>query len=77
MNEQSDIYRARGYWTDRLLTDYLEQAVRASPEKIAVTDERFGSVSYRELASTASRLAAALQARGLKKGDRFVVALPG
>lgn len=46
---QADYYRDKGYWTDLLLTDYFEQAVTRFPEKIAVKDERFGSVSYTEL----------------------------
>lgn len=73
---QSDDYRDKGYWTDLLLTDYFEQAVQRFPDKIAVKDERFGSVSYSEMQTLAWRLAAALQAKGVKKGDRFVVALP-
>ncbi len=73
---QSDDYRVKGYWTDLLLTDYFEQAVQRFPDKIAVKDERFGSVSYSEMQTLAWRLAAALQAKGVKKGDRFVVALP-
>ena len=39
-------------------------------------DDRFGSISYGELAPVVSRLGAALQARGIARGDRFVVALP-
>lgn len=73
---QADYYRDKGYWTDLLLTDYFEQAVTRFPEKIAVKDERFGSVSYSEMQNLVWRLAAALQAKGVKKGDCFVVALP-
>jgi cyclohexanecarboxylate-CoA ligase len=73
---QSEHYRKQGYWTDLLLTDYFERAVSRFPDKSAVKDERSGSVSYREMQTLAWRLAAALQAKGIKKGDRFVVALP-
>ena len=74
--ELSQAYRAEGYWTDRLLTDFFESAVKRFPEKVAVLDERFGAVTYSELESIVLRLAAALRARGVAKGDKFVIALP-
>jgi len=74
--ELSDSYRAKAYWTDRLLTDYFENAVERSPDKIAVIDERFGPISYAELATLVARLAAALQAQGVGRGDKFIIALP-
>jgi cyclohexanecarboxylate-CoA ligase len=74
--ELCDSYRAEGLWTDRLLTDFLESAVERSPDKIAVIDERFDPITYAELAKEVSRLAAALQAEGIGRGDRFIVALP-
>lgn len=80
MNQQPpklcDSYRAQGYWTDRLLTDFLESAVERSPNKIAVVDERFDPISYANLAKEISRLAAALQAHGIGRGDKFIIALP-
>ena len=74
--ELCDSYRSEGLWTDRLLTDFLESAVERSPDKIAVIDERFDPITYAELAREASRLAAALQTRGIGRGDRFIIALP-
>ena len=74
--ELRDAYRAEGLWTDRLLTDYLESAVERSPDKIAIVDERFEPITYTDLAKLSSRLAAALQAEGIGRGDRFIIALP-
>ncbi|MCZ6516436.1 MAG: AMP-binding protein, partial [Gammaproteobacteria bacterium] len=74
--ELSGSYRAKAYWTDRLLTDYFESAVQRSPDKIAVIDERFDAISYAKLATVVSRLAAALQAQGVGRGDKFIIALP-
>ena len=74
--ELSEAYRAEGYWTDRLLTDFFESAVKRFPEKVAVVDERFGAVTYSELESIVLRLAAALRARGMTRGDKFVIAQP-
>jgi acyl-CoA synthetase (AMP-forming)/AMP-acid ligase II len=74
--ERSRRYREQGYWPDLLLTDYFERAVERYPDKVAVKDERFGSITYREMQTLALKLAAALQLKGVKKGDRFLVALP-
>ena len=74
--ELCDSYRAEGLWTDRLLTDFLESAVERSPDRIAVVDERFDPITYAELANEVSRLAAALRAEGIRRGDRFIIALP-
>ena len=71
-----DSYRAEGLWTDRLLIDFLKTAVERSPDKIAVVDERFDPITYAELARQSSRIAAALQAQGVGRGDRFIIALP-
>ena len=76
MHDQSEHYRQAGYWSDRLLTDFLRQAVQRSPHKLAVKDDRFGSLNYQQLASQSWQLAAALQASGITAGDKFIVALP-
>jgi acyl-CoA synthetase (AMP-forming)/AMP-acid ligase II len=74
--ELCDSFRTDGYWTDRLLTDFLERAVERSPDKISVVDERFDPISYAELAAVVSRLSSALQAEGIGRGDKFIIALP-
>jgi len=80
MNQQPqelcESYRAEGLWTDRLLTDLLEIAVKRSPDRFAIVDERFDPITYAELANEVSRLAAALQAKGIGRGDKFIIALP-
>ncbi|MCP4188473.1 MAG: AMP-binding protein [Gammaproteobacteria bacterium] len=76
MQNHEEYYRKSGYWSDRLLTDFLQQAVQHSPDKLAVKDPRFGSLTYQQLATQSWYLAAALRKRGVKQGDRFVVALP-
>ncbi len=76
MHDHSENYRQSGYWSDRLLTDFLRQAEQRSPHKLAVKDARFGSLTYRDLATQSRRLAATLQKFGITKGDKFVVALP-
>ncbi len=74
--DRSGPYHEAGYWADRLLIDYFAAAVRKFPDKIAVKDDRFGALTYGELASLVSRLAGALAARGVARGEKFVIALP-
>lgn len=76
MNDQAESYRAKGYWTDKLLTDFFEAAAEATPDKIFVKDDRHGAFTYGETAPVVLRLAAALQQKGIGRDDKFVVALP-
>ncbi|MBK4714695.1 MULTISPECIES: (2,3-dihydroxybenzoyl)adenylate synthase [Tenebrionibacter/Tenebrionicola group] len=65
-------YREKGYWAELPLTDILTR--HADSERTAIIDgERH--ISYRELNAASSRMAAALQRRGLKTGDTALVQL--
>ena len=59
----------------RTLHDDLTAAAAAEPGKVAVTTAA-GSVTYGELDVAASRLAAGLHGRGVRRGDRVVLFLP-
>jgi len=74
-SEQARRYTASGAWPNRLLTDFLDDAVAAAPEKTAVIDSR-GSISYRELATRVAQCAHALLALGLRAGDVMALQLP-
>ena len=74
--ELLDSYRSEGLWTDRLLTDFLGSAALRSPDRMAVIDQRFEPITYAQLAREVSRLAVALQAQGISRGDKFIIALP-
>lgn len=65
-------YREKGYWTDLPLTDILQR--QADNDQPAVIDA-VSRYSYRELDQASTRLAAALQRRGLKPGDTALVQL--
>lgn len=69
-------YGREGFWPGRLVTDYFEAAVAARPAHPAVVDNRFGSVSYAQLAHEVERLARGLSALGVSRGDCFIVQLP-
>ena len=68
-------YAATGAWPHRLLTDFLDDAVRTSPGKTAIIDSR-GSITYAALARESSRCAHALLTLGLKPGDVVAMQLP-
>ena len=74
--EMAEQYRAKEYWTDRLLIDFLEAAVSRVPGKVAIVDDRFGAVTYRALQDRVWRLAVSLHQRGIRSGDCFIIALP-
>lgn len=72
---------ACGAWNDMIITDYLDQAVAAAPQKIALTGYRVHAcdriaLSYAELDRRATRMAAGLAALGVEKGDVVSCQLP-
>ncbi|MFC0225259.1 (2,3-dihydroxybenzoyl)adenylate synthase [Serratia aquatilis] len=70
--EFARLYRQRGYWIDRPLTDILSR--QADNDATALIDSQ-RSLSYRQLEQLANRLAAALVRRGLQPGDTALVQL--
>ena len=72
---------ASGYWPDRTVGDYLDEALRACPDKVFVTDYKAEagtrtSLSYREMDRLSRRIAAGLAAHGVGKGDVVAFQLP-
>ncbi|XES83218.1 (2,3-dihydroxybenzoyl)adenylate synthase [Franconibacter pulveris] len=65
-------YREKGYWLDLPLTDILSRHASSDATALVDGERRF---SYRELEQAATRLAGALQRRGLKTGDTALVQL--
>jgi len=73
--------RARGYWPDRVITDYLDRWVAEKPDATALiayrSEERSTTVlTYRELAIRSARTARALTRAGVRKGDVVAFQLP-
>ncbi len=68
-------YTASGAWPNRLLTDFLDDAVKATPDKTAIIDSR-GAITYQALAREAERCAHALLTLGLRSGDGVAIQLP-
>jgi len=73
--EQIQRYTTSGAWPNRLLTNFLDDAVAATPDKTAIIDSR-GSITYRELAAQAAHCAQGLLALGLRAGDVMALQLP-
>ncbi|VEA67031.1 2,3-dihydroxybenzoate-AMP ligase [Serratia plymuthica] len=65
-------YRERGYWADQPLTEII--ARQAKNDAVALIDPQC-SLSYRRLNQLSDRLAAALQRRGMQRGDTALVQL--
>ena len=62
-------------YPDRPLQHFLEMAAQAHPDRVATLFFK-GKLTYSRLNALADRFAAALQALGVKKGDRVAVFLP-
>ncbi len=72
---------AAGQWPDRLITDHLDEAVAAHPEKPAIIEYQEASgettyVSFAELGAATDRFALALAAAGIEAGDVVSFQMP-
>lgn len=70
-----------GWWPDRLLTDYLDEAVARTPDAAAIVGfnsmrRRMETVTYRQLARYAERIALGLVDLGIEPGDVVSYQLP-
>jgi cyclohexanecarboxylate-CoA ligase len=68
-------YRKPGVWEGRTVTSFLNAAVAATPEALAVVDGRV-RLDYRELAAASGRLAAALSRHGVRRAAVVSYQLP-
>ncbi|MGO9057189.1 MAG: AMP-binding protein [Candidatus Binataceae bacterium] len=72
---------ARIHWPQRMLTDYLDDAVGRHPDKLAIVDynsmnRAATTLSYRQLQRIVGRIAAGLATMGVKKGTIVACQLP-
>ena len=70
-----DAMTSAGYWTDEVLTDHLDRAAAATPDKVAFRDSR-RSISYAALKAEADRCALGLLELGVGSGDVVSFQLP-
>ena len=74
-----DDYRRRGLWGDRTFDRVLEEGCTQKwpdGEFIVASPTRPAALTYREMHAQARRLAGALHALGLRKGDVFALEMP-
>ena len=70
-----------GAWNDKLVTDYLDDAVSSTPDRDAiigyrVTEDARTTLTYRELNDNVTRIAAGLVGMGIEPGDVVACQLP-
>lgn len=70
-----------GAWNDKIITDYLDEAVEKTPDRNAIvgyqiTEDSRTTLTYRQLNDTVTRMAAGLTAHGIQKGDVVACQLP-
>lgn len=73
--EFADRYRRAGHWRGESFGEWLHALAARFGDRIALVDDR-RRLSYRELDTRASRLAAGLSRLGIRPRDRVVVQLP-
>ncbi len=73
--EKIDEYTRQGYWVNRTITDYLDEMVDRSPDKVAFVDSR-RQVTYRQLKQEVDRCALGLLELGVRPGDVVSFQLP-
>jgi cyclohexanecarboxylate-CoA ligase len=66
--ELIEAYSQQGYWSDRTITDYLDDAAARTPDKVAYVDSR-RQVTYAQLRAEVDRFAAGLLELGITSGD--------
>ena len=72
---------ASGLWPDRLLTDYLDEAVKVTPDRVAITGTNSATgerttLTYAALAHRVERIALGLAALGVQPGEVVSFQLP-
>ena len=73
--ENVDLYTAKGWWTEKIITDDLDAAAAAHPDRIAAVTPR-ETITYGELARRSVRVALGLLELGVRPGDVVSYQLP-
>lgn len=74
-DEIIDEYTKAGYWQNKVITDFLDEVVARTPDKIAAIDSR-RQVTWAELAAEVDRAASGFLELGLEPGDVVSFQLP-
>ncbi|MBD0021383.1 AMP-binding protein [Gordonia pseudamarae] len=71
----SAAYHDGGYWPDRVITDYLDDYARQTPDKTAFVDHR-REITYAQLRDEVDRCALGLLELGVRPGDVVSFQIP-
>lgn len=79
--EQVEAFIQSGLWPNRLLTEYLDEAVTAYPDRNAVVgyDSKTGAravLTYQDFSGLVDRIALGLVSHGIEPGDVVSMQLP-
>ncbi|MCV2489051.1 AMP-binding protein [Geodermatophilus sp. YIM 151500] len=73
--ERTDLHTRDGFWVDRTITDHLDEAAAATPDRVAFIDAR-RQITYAELRREVDRCALGLLELGIRPGDVVSFQLP-
>lgn len=68
-------FTRKGYWSDKIIPDRLDERARLTPDKEAVVDS-YRRVTYAQMARMVDRMALGLLELGIRKGDRVTIQFP-
>lgn len=74
-DEKIKEYTEKGYWPNKRLCEYLDDAAALFPDKIAIVD-RFGRYTYKQFKDWVDNTALGLLHLGIEKGDVISFQLP-
>ncbi|MBS4214963.1 AMP-binding protein [Neobacillus rhizophilus] len=73
--ELKEQYVNRGYWKNKIVSDYVDKSAKLFPDRVAVIDED-RSATYKEIEEKSLRCAAGLYQLGVRRGDVVSFQLP-
>ena len=73
--ERAPLFRPPGYWTDFTIVDYLEQAARQAPDRLALVDQT-SRLTFQQYLERVQRLASWFVRQGLTGDDVIAIQVP-
>lgn len=69
-------YKAKGYWSDEIYSDFWEENARKHPDKEALVDSKGGRLTWAEASRQIQRVALKFVELGVPQDARVVIQLP-
>lgn len=74
--ENAKEYRAKGYWTDEVFSDFWEKNAREFPDKEALVDSKGARLTWAQAKTQIDRMAFKFIELGISRDARVVIQLP-